>query len=144
MNDILYKATNLMNKNEIDHHESDLYLKVTDISRKLISEYEFIENVTIFKSDIDGQNWYDIPFSWYDIEAYREYKKFKLQWLIDHGYVLEDVISVMQELYEEGDHYDNKGSSPLSLFKNFEQSYGFNGAVYPCFDEWYDNDYKNK
>lgn len=142
MKNILEKAVKIMKENEIDHHESDLYLKVNENSKKLIEEYDFKENVTTFIDEIDDELWYDIPFAWYNIRAYKEYKKYKMQWMIDRGYTLEDVVCIMQELYEEGDHYDNKGSSPQSLFKDFEQSYGFDGAIYPCFDEWYNNEYK--
>lgn len=48
---------------EIDHHESDLYVKVTPESRKIVDAYEFRCNVTTFRSRIDGTTWYDIPFA---------------------------------------------------------------------------------
>lgn len=57
----------VMKPNEIDHHCSDLYLKVTEESDKLIENYEFRGLVTTFKSirpDDKGSLWYDIPFGY--------------------------------------------------------------------------------
>ena len=41
MKTIYDMASEQMQKNEIDHHESDLYLKVTEVSKKIVSEYEY-------------------------------------------------------------------------------------------------------
>ena len=49
---------------EIDSHETDLYLKDCQESRKLIEEYEFKSNVTKFRSQIDNCVWFDIPFAY--------------------------------------------------------------------------------
>ncbi len=53
----------------VDHHESDLYIPVTEETRKLVAEYQFPKNVTSFLSNIpeaDGvrRMWYDIPFAY--------------------------------------------------------------------------------
>lgn len=55
-------------ENGIEHcnHCSDLYLPVNDKTRKLILEYKYKQNVTIFISRIDKKLWYDVPFA-YDI-----------------------------------------------------------------------------
>lgn len=142
MNTILEKAMETMNPSEIDHHESDLYLKVNETSQKLIDEYPFKMNVSIFTDQISGAKWYDIPFAWYDIAAHKAYQKYQLRWMIDHDYSLKDLVNIMQELYEEEDHYDERNTSPLNLFRDFEQFHGFDGTIYACFDEWYENDYK--
>lgn len=136
MKNILEKAVKIMKENEIDHHESDLYLKVNENSKKLVGEYDFKENVTTFIDEIDNELWYDIPFAYvYDIKAYKEYKKYKMQWLLDHGYTLDDVIDYLEDCYEHQEEH------PKSLFKHFEE-YGFDYNIYPCFDEWYNNEYK--
>lgn len=49
---------------ERDHHESDLYLKVTTDSQALVRQYKFRANVTTFVSQIDRCLWYDIPFAY--------------------------------------------------------------------------------
>ena len=48
----------------IDHYESDLYAKVSLESQKIIDNYEWKANVTIFRSNIDHERWFDIPFAW--------------------------------------------------------------------------------
>lgn len=48
---------------EISHHESDLYVKVTPESRAIVEDYEFRCNVTAFRSRVDGELWYDVPFA---------------------------------------------------------------------------------
>lgn len=44
-------------------HCSDLYIPVNEETKKLIEEYEYKGNVTIFISNIDGQRWFDVPFA---------------------------------------------------------------------------------
>ena len=63
-NTICYIAMSQMGTDEIGNHESDLYLKCTDVSKKLVSEYRFKNNVETFRSNIDGSLWYDIPFAY--------------------------------------------------------------------------------
>lgn len=46
-----------------DNHESDLYTPVNDITRGIVSRYQYKCNVTIFRSNLDGASWYDIPFA---------------------------------------------------------------------------------
>lgn len=52
-----------MQENEISHWQSDLYLKVNDISKKIVNGYEFKNQVTTFIDNIDEELWYEIPFS---------------------------------------------------------------------------------
>lgn len=60
----LYQAAvEQMPPEHIDHWCSDLYLKVTPISEKLIENYEFRNLVHIFRDQIEGKPWYDIPFA---------------------------------------------------------------------------------
>jgi len=61
---IYQSAKKLLPESEIDHHESDLYLKVSDVSNILVSEYAFKQNVKKFTSNIDGKLWFDIPFAY--------------------------------------------------------------------------------
>ena len=63
--DIYRQALQKMAPDEIDHHESDLYLKKNEVSDKLISNYKFRNNVTIFRDQIDGVLWYEIPFAYH-------------------------------------------------------------------------------
>ena len=47
---------------DIDHHASDLYIKVTPESRELIKRFQYSHMVTTFIDNIDHVPWYDLPF----------------------------------------------------------------------------------
>jgi len=49
---------------EIGSHSSDLHVPVTETSTAILEHYEFHENVTKFRSLVDGKMWYDIPFAY--------------------------------------------------------------------------------
>ena len=46
----------------IDHHESDLYVRDTPVSRIVIRQ--FGRESSSFTSPVDGQRWFDIPFAY--------------------------------------------------------------------------------
>lgn len=48
----------------IDHHESDLYIKRTPASKRLIDEYKYSRSVETFCSPIDNCIWFDVPFAY--------------------------------------------------------------------------------
>ncbi len=58
----LYEAIIAMGV-KMDSHESDLYIPVTKETKALVAQYEYKENVTTFKSQIDGAIWFDVPFA---------------------------------------------------------------------------------
>lgn len=62
-NSIYNMAVKNMELSEISNHESDLYLKVTQVSEKLIAEYEFKKSVRMFFNQVDKCYWFDIPFA---------------------------------------------------------------------------------
>jgi len=47
----------------LDHHESDLYVKVTVESTRIV-ENQHKRMPRLFTSHIDGELWYDIPFAY--------------------------------------------------------------------------------
>ncbi len=57
---------------EIDTHCSDLYIKITPESKRLIEKHKsgWSKMATRFRSEIDGCIWFDIPF------GYPHYKRF--------------------------------------------------------------------
>ena len=48
---------------KLDNHESDLYARITPESEKIVNAYEHTANVTRFVSQIDKDQWFDIPFA---------------------------------------------------------------------------------
>ena len=49
---------------EFDNHESDLYIPANEVTTKLIDAYDFKQNVTKFRNESNGKQWYDIPFAY--------------------------------------------------------------------------------
>lgn len=65
MRDIYEKALQVMSPAEIDHDGTNLYLKVTAESRRLVAEYDFPRQVTTFRSAIAPHDlWYEIAFAY--------------------------------------------------------------------------------
>ena len=52
------KAVLKLKDNEIDHHETDLYVIANEATKKYFKEYGY----TSFISQIDKKVWLDIPF----------------------------------------------------------------------------------
>lgn len=50
----------------IDHHASDLYLKVTPETTQIINQLESKSLLTTFTDNIDNELWYEIPFVYYE------------------------------------------------------------------------------
>ena len=62
---IYNEAVKIMSPEQIDGHESDLYLMVTPESKKLVADYEYKFSVKTFVSAIAPHVlWYDIPFAY--------------------------------------------------------------------------------
>ncbi len=51
---------------ETDHHETDLYVRMTDQADLIITQFEaaggIVSKSTFFSAD-DGSAWYDLPFA---------------------------------------------------------------------------------
>ena len=61
----------------IDHHYSDLYIKVTPISTDLIAQYENKFMISKFVDNIEHKLWYEIPFGYCDYDFVGNNKKLK-------------------------------------------------------------------
>lgn len=51
-----------MNPEHIEHHASDLYLKVDDVSRVIVGALDNTALLETFTSWEDGTHWYELPF----------------------------------------------------------------------------------
>lgn len=74
---IYKKALATIPEKDIAHHESDLYLRKTPETEKLIDEYKFKNNVSVFRDAIDHVLWYEVPFAYepFFIERYNRLHK---------------------------------------------------------------------
>lgn len=77
------KAMEILPKEDIDTHDSDLYLKVSDKSTELVNQMKDKDNglLSKFKSQIDNEMWYEIPFANMDDDI-----KEKVQETIEVGF----------------------------------------------------------
>lgn len=62
--EIYEKAKAVLPKEDIDHHASDLYLRVSPKSTELVNSMKYRNNgmITTFKDNIEGDMWYELPF----------------------------------------------------------------------------------
>lgn len=61
---IYRQALERLPKTDIDHYESDLYLRKSPASVALIANYEYKNIVSWFKDAIENGIWYEIPFAY--------------------------------------------------------------------------------
>lgn len=61
-----------------------------------------------------------------------EYEQFRLKWMLSHGYSISDLISSMQTMWLDSDRQPDIST----LFSEWELSSGFNGVLWPCYEEW--------
>jgi hypothetical protein len=66
------------------------------------------------------------------------YEKYKLNWMLRHGYTLTQLIEELADCMEEV-HEDLNVVSYV-----WEYDYGFGGEIWVCFDEFIVNEYQDK
>lgn len=78
------------------------------------------------------------------------YEYYKLDWLMFHGYTLQDIIDAMDEYfsdedYEQPEEYDT-GILPTreNMLNEWEHESGFNGEIYACFDEFCETELEDR
>ena len=65
------------------------------------------------------------------------YQKYQLQWMIDHGHSLDELISEMLAMQTDGDKIVFDGDV-ADLFSEWEYANGFGGEIWACEAEWQD------
>ena len=62
------------------------------------------------------------------------YEKYQLDWMIEHGFSISDLINSLSEL-----GYDSEPNVTVeNLFYEWMSNTGFNGEIWACKDEWED------
>jgi hypothetical protein len=118
----------------IDTHESDLYALVTDESTAIIENYKFKNNVTIFRDNIDGDLWYDIPFAndtfWSRIQQARKQAgpKLREKWDDVGGYNRDLEAESAEELYHLVRSFGSSDPYDWSAYKPSQPMQGGNLA----------------
>lgn len=67
-------------------------------------------------------------------KARKAYEQFRLQWMLDHGHTLSELIDELQKLRDEGD----TDMTLQAVFKDWEFGYGFGSEIWPCYEEFLD------
>lgn len=71
----------------------------------------------------------------------RRYEQYKLQWMIDHGFTLADLIACMEDMISEDLSGSEVHTNLQSLFADWEYGVGFEGgSIWPCFAEYLQSD----
>lgn len=71
--------------------------------------------------------------------AHAVYERFKLEWMLDHGYTLKDLIEELEKQREECPDLTLD-----STFRDWEFGFGFGSDIWPCFWEYYHSEYEPK
>ena len=66
------------------------------------------------------------------------YEKYKLDWMLHHGYTLKDLVSELSGCMEEEEE------ELVDVFDIWESDYGFGSEVWASFDEFIDNEYQDE
>ena len=61
-----------------------------------------------------------------------EYERYRLNWMIEHGHTLPQLIRQLNRLQEECE----EGTSVEELWEMWEEEYGFDGELWVCYEEW--------
>ena len=66
-----------------------------------------------------------------------DYEKFQLQWMIDHGHSLHELMEELQSLQYEDPEDSDRISTPITeLFAEWEAERGFGSEIWPCEAEY--------
>ena len=67
----------------------------------------------------------------------KEYEKYRLEWMLSHGYSLSDLINRLEVyMFDNTDPNDTLND----IFDKWEYDSGFNGELWACYDEWLENE----
>lgn len=68
-----------------------------------------------------------------------KYDKYILNWMIEHGYSIYDLINKLEEMKEmyEAEKID---FTIWDLFNEWEFNEGFNGEIWACYGEWLESE----
>ena len=66
-----------------------------------------------------------------------EYQRYQLEWMIDHGFSLQDLMAELTKLqYDDPEDSDRISTSVNELFDEWESDIGFSSEIWACENEW--------
>ena len=66
------------------------------------------------------------------------YERYKLDWLLSHGYTLADLMNELDQMQEE-----SPDDSVSQLFTDWEYGFGFGNEIWACYEEFLESEYQN-
>lgn len=67
----------------------------------------------------------------------KAYEAFQMYWMLTHGITISDISKAV------GEYLTETGGNPEIPFSAFLEEVGFVGAIWPCFEEFLDNEFRN-
>lgn len=66
-----------------------------------------------------------------------DYQKYQLEWMISHGFSLQNLIAELTQLQYDDPEDSDMISTPVSeLFNKWETDIGFGSEIWACENEW--------
>lgn len=66
-----------------------------------------------------------------------EYQKYQLEWMISHGFSLQDLMTELTKLqYDDPENSDTISTPVSELFDEWVSDIGFDSEIWACEDEW--------
>ena len=69
------------------------------------------------------------------------YEICRLQWMMDHGFTIPDLIKNLESMIEEDANESGESTGLQSLFQDWEFGIGFDSEIWPCYQEFLENEY---
>ena len=69
------------------------------------------------------------------------YEIYRLQWMINHGFSIPDLIMKLDSMIEEDANESGESNGLQSLFQDWEFGIGFDSEIWPCYQEFLENEY---
>lgn len=66
------------------------------------------------------------------------YERYKLKWMLDHGYTLRHLMTELDMMLEEFEDNDMD-----QIFDDWEFGYGFGSEIWSCYDEFMETEFLN-
>lgn len=67
------------------------------------------------------------------------YEKYKLDWMMGHGYTLVDIMNELDDMQE-----DEPDTCVSNLFSDWEYEFGFESEIWACYDEFLECEFDDK
>ncbi|NSH12652.1 hypothetical protein G4945_13575 [Anaerostipes hadrus] len=112
------------NKEETGSYIGSFFIENTDSDKPKMVYYE---------DAYEEKGKKEIPLYEANENSAVSYENYQLQWMMDHGYSLQDLMRSMEEYFAEGDISGVKTCE--DLFNKWQNEYGFHHELWACKEE---------